>query len=849
MANSVPTLTGLTTPVTFLENTVNAAPQIIDADVTFTDPDNNFDGGTLTVAGLLAQDTVAIRNQGTGAGEIGVSGGNVSFGGTLIGSFAGGAGSTLTVTFNANATAAGIEALIENLTYANSSDAPTASRNLELKVTDAAGFAAAIAPLAERTGAANPFDGVSVALISAPSFADLDGDGDLDAVVGNLTGTLYYLENIGSATAPAFSERGGAANPFGGVDVGLDSTPSFADLDGDGDLDAVVGEHYGTLHYFQNTGSAAAPAFTEQTGVANPFNGVDVGGDSTPSFADLDGDGDLDAVVGEYHGNLHYFENTGTAIASAFTARTGAANPFDGVHVGQTGTPSLDSTPSFADLDSDGDLDLVVGERFGTLHYFENTGTATAPAFIARTGAANPFDGVDVGDRSTPSFADLDGDGELNAVVGGDDGSLRYFLNTTPPAPDFAEQIGAANPFNTVDVGTFSAPSFADLDGDGDLDAVVGEYDGNLNYFENTGSAIAPAFTERTGAANPFDGVDVGIDSTPSFADLDGDGDLDAAVGESNGTLNYFENTGSATAPAFTERTGAANPFNGVDLGSLSTPSFADLDGDDDLDAVVGEDDGTLHYFENTGTAIAAAFTERTGVANPLNGVNVGFVSTSSFADLDGDGDLDAVVGEFDGHLLYFENTGSATAPAFTARTGAANPFNGVDVGNSARPASPTSTATATSTPSSGRTPAPALFPQHRRGLHVGGGCDGAERRRHALRRRARSDRGQRRRRHLQLRHAHHQRRRQPDHLRGAGRHHRPVRHLRRRLRRRLDLHRKLRPRRVRGRHHLHRHLPGRQRRRHAHLGDHQHPRQQRRGGALRRRPQPDRDQRGGRHL
>ena len=84
-----------------LENTVNATPQIIDADVTFTDPDNNFDGGTLTVAGLLAEDTVAIRNQGTGAGEIGFSGGNVSFGGIVIGSFAGGAGSTLTVTFNA----------------------------------------------------------------------------------------------------------------------------------------------------------------------------------------------------------------------------------------------------------------------------------------------------------------------------------------------------------------------------------------------------------------------------------------------------------------------------------------------------------------------------------------------------------------------------------------------------------------------------------------------------------------------------------------------------------------------------------------------------------------------------
>ena len=119
MAN--PTITDLTTSVTFGENTVNAAPQIIDNDVTFTAPEDNFDGGMLTVSGIPAEDIVSINDQGTGAGQIGFSGGDVTYGGTVIGTATGGsAGMELIVTFNANATTAAIDALIENLTYANS---------------------------------------------------------------------------------------------------------------------------------------------------------------------------------------------------------------------------------------------------------------------------------------------------------------------------------------------------------------------------------------------------------------------------------------------------------------------------------------------------------------------------------------------------------------------------------------------------------------------------------------------------------------------------------------------------------------------------------------------------------
>jgi uncharacterized protein (DUF2141 family) len=501
------------------------------------------------------------------------------------------------------------------------------------------------------TGTLNPFNGVNVGNRSAPSFADLDGDGDLDAFSGNSVGTIIYFQNTGSATSPAFILRTGSLNPFNGVNVGSWSSPNFADIDTDGDLDAFIGVGGGTIHYFQNIGSATSPAFVEIIGTLNPFNGVDVGDFSTPSFADLDNDGDLDAFIGESDGLISYFKNTGTAIDPAFVQRTGSFNPFNGVDVGTY------SALSFADLDGDGDLDVFIGEFYGTIQYVENTRLVSSHVFLEHTGSLNPFNSILFWNNISPTFADLDGDGDLDAFIGERFGAIKYFQNTgSATNPSFVEVIGTLNPFNLKNVGERSAPSFADLDGDGDLDAFIGEADGIINYFQNTGSANSPAFIQRTGTFNPFNTVDIGYVSSPTFADLDGDGDLDAFSGELDGHILYFRNSGSATIPAFVQTTSSLNPFDGVAVGMYSTPRFADLDGDGDLDAFIGEMDGNINFFQNTGSATSPAFVQRTGSLNPFRGVDVGSFSVPSFADLDGDGDLDAFIGEYDENINYFEN-------------------------------------------------------------------------------------------------------------------------------------------------------------------------------------------------
>ena len=185
-----------------------------------------------------------------------------------------------------------------------------------------------------------------------------------------------------------------------------------------------------------------------------------------------------------------------------------------------------------------------MGESTGTLKVYLNESAGGTITFTEKTTTDNPFDGFDVGTRSAPTFADIDGDGKPDLVVGNYDGTLKYYLNESAGGTiTFTEKTAADNPFDGFNIGTYPTPTFADIDGDGDLDLVVGEIQGTLKYYLNESASGTITFTEKTTTDNPFDGFNIGTYPTPTFADIDGDGDLDLVVGTYGGistVVNHF---------------------------------------------------------------------------------------------------------------------------------------------------------------------------------------------------------------------------------------------------------------------------------------------------------------------
>lgn len=486
-------------------------------------------------------------------------------------------------------------------------------------------------------------------------FVDLDGDQDLDLLAEQRYSYIKAYRNVGTSEAPRYELVVDTLVDASGQPIFADrqNIPAILDVDCDGRLDLFIGRVEGTLMRYESQGRDAdgLPRFEKLT---ERFQDIEIvaqigtaHGANSVSFGDIDSDGDLDLLWGDFfEPGLLLIENAGTCERPSMR---GQPQPFP---LGDPLSTSGYNAPVIADWQGDGDLDVFVGVLGGA---FNPNRTAADNFYLLRrdgadyTLAATRFiDGIDVGGESLPTLTDVDADGDLDLLVsnkiepGNSDASRLYlFTNTgSPTAPAFALRDTLA----LLDAYHY-APAFGDLDADGDDDLLLGTWNQGIAYYRNDGTAEAASYTDL-GAG--YITLPRGSNTTPALADLDADGDLDLLVGETSGTLNLYRNTGTATAPVFTLET---ERFLDVDLGRRTVPTFADLDADGDFDLLVGTEADGLYRYRNEGTPRAPSF-----VADTTWNLSVPAFAAPAVGDLDGDDDLDLVVGGLGGGVLYFEH-------------------------------------------------------------------------------------------------------------------------------------------------------------------------------------------------
>ena len=253
-----------------------------------------------------------------------------------------------------------------------------------------------------------------------PEANDIDNDGDIDLYIGHGSSGAYFINNTGERNISEGLD--GHKQSYIGIDLNEGSTlvPSLVDIDGDGDDDFFIGDYQGDLSFYENTGSAFASNFGGQQ--KNPFGISNVGGRgrANPDFVDMDGDSDWDLMVGNYDGEIVYFENTGSSREPNFEYKD--KNPFGIINVGPF------SAPEFSDIDGDGDSDLFIGAFNKNLLYMENIGTTKVSKFD--NPLRSPF-GLEPVDDSNLSFADMDSDGDLDLFMSDGGGYTHYYQNNS----------------------------------------------------------------------------------------------------------------------------------------------------------------------------------------------------------------------------------------------------------------------------------------------------------------------------------------------------------------------------------------------------------------------------------
>jgi hypothetical protein len=561
------------------------------------------------------------------------------------------------------------------------------------------------------------------------ALGDMDGDGDLDVVAGGNGQNIVFLNDGAASFSNSLSNNFGTGENTQSIAIG--------DVNGDGYLDIVTGNYEQNIVYYNdgsaqfsmshNFGSSAEDTRSVALGDVNRDGfldvvtgnaqqskvylnigdgvfqaGEDIAGSDAQSVAlgDMDGDGDLDIIVGR--GGNSWFGGQNTIHLND------GNGSFDlvGVNFG----PGNDFTKSLAitDIDTDGDLDIVVGNSY--ISSLISGGAQNAIYYndgLANLTSTSTF-GTGLDDTYSVTGGDFDSDGDLDILTGNFGQDLVYFNNGSSSLLE-SRQFGLPVPM-TSDI------ALGDVDGDGDLDIInsniglnqihVNDGDGDFPVHYTFGTELGSRIV-AVGDMNGDKSLDVVTDkgniyvndgkgayltnysfdigenfvNTLALADLDNDNDLDIAVGSEAQSLLFFND-------------GTGSLFSSQSLGSGATNlDFGDIDGDGNLDIVSVYGMLIRSYFNNgQGNFLSRTFAEPGGSPHKLqvgdvngdgsldivtiNETNVriypndgmgSFTSSYSFGifadylslgDMDGDGDLDIVVSNSSTGIVIYVNDG-----------------------------------------------------------------------------------------------------------------------------------------------------------------------------------------------
>ena len=474
-----------------------------------------------------------------------------------------------------------------------------------------------------------------------PNINDVDGDGDLD-ILSFIGGYVQFYENQ--------AVEGG---------LGLDAL-----------IFELKDECWG--RFFESSTASTIKLSDDIDMCAEPLVGDEVEDRSHPGSTlltfDEDGDGDVEIMIGD-SGNpfITRLSNGGDTDLAFMTDQDPNFPDYD-----MTAFVPFFPATFYLDLNNDNKKDLIVSpsslnitENTHVAWLYQNTGTANVPIFEFQQSDFLVEEMLDFGTNAYPSFADVTGDGLLDLVVGnntfykpGGEKDARLLLfenigNATNPSFDLIDD-------NWLDFKQFSesninfSPTFGDLDNDGDLDLVVGHNFGGLFFSENEGGAGNPMVFNDI----EFDWqqINVGQNSYPQIVDLNRDGLMDLVIGEKQGNLNYFPNQGTFTEPVFISDPSTApniSKLGNVDLGILGNSIPAVLGFGDEFKIVIGSENGTLHLYDNIENNLDGDFNL---VNNNFGKIEEGVQVAPAIADLNNDGFLDALLGNRRGGLVLYES-------------------------------------------------------------------------------------------------------------------------------------------------------------------------------------------------